>query len=289
MKLLLTGAGGQLGKEIIQMVQAMDDVHLVPFTRQQLDVTNRDAVLDAVKLTLPDIILHTAAYTQVDQAESDAENAFRVNANGSKYLAEAASQLNAKICFVSTDYVFNGEFNRPYREDDPISPLCVYGQSKALGERYIRQLCDRHFIVRTSWLYGAHGSNFVHTMIRLGKDPNIDVVKVVHDQTGCPTWTLDLAQFLVQLISSDTYGTYHAPNTGMTTWYEFAKEIFRLTGIKKQVIPVTTAEFPRPARRPEYSVLSSERMKQCGFEPLPHWEKALANYLESAVGGMATC
>ncbi len=286
MKLLLTGAGGQLGNEIIHISARQSDVKLCPLSRHELDITNRNEVIRTVAEIKPDVILNASAYTKVDQAETDREAAFQVNALGSQYLAEAARDFNCKLCHISTDYVFDGKSNRPYEEGDPMNPMTVYGHSKALGEAYVRQICVKHFIVRTSWLYSAYGSNFVHTMLRLGNNPDTEIVRVVSDQTGSPTWTFDLARCLLQLVRTEDYGTYHVSNTGSTTWYEFAKEIFRNAQIEKPVVPVDTSEFPRPAPRPTYSVLSSKKLIERGFQPLRSWNAALTAYFKSIKGAL---
>ncbi|GMA60054.1 dTDP-4-dehydrorhamnose reductase [Alicyclobacillus fastidiosus] len=270
MKLLLTGAGGQLGREIINIAKRQSDVELHPLSRRELDVTNRSQVIRTVMTIKPDVIINASAYTSVDQAETDTEDALTVNAHGSQYIAEAAQEYNCKMCHISTDYVFDGRSTRPYEENDPVNPISVYGHSKALGEKYVRQICEKHFIVRTSWLYSAYGANFVHTMLRLGNDPGVESVRVVNDQTGSPTWTFDFACFLLQLIQTEYYGTYHVSNSGSTTWYEFTKEIFRLASIAKPVVPVQTSEFPRPARRPAYSVLGSKKSWSKDFNHFDH-------------------
>jgi dTDP-4-dehydrorhamnose reductase len=284
MRVLLTGAGGQLGQEIIHIVSQRNDTVLYPLAHRELDVTDRDAVMEKVLSFTPDVILHAAAYTHVDNAEMDETTTYAVNADGSKHIAEAAVACGAKLCFISTDYVFDGELGRPYREDDPTCPLGIYGKSKERGERYVQRICPRSFVVRTSWLYGAHGSNFVRTMLRVGPNAGLEGLRVVNDQTGCPTWTRDLVVFLFQLIESDAYGIYHGSNTGAATWYEFAKAIFSYSGIDVPVTPVRSSEFPRPAKRPRYSVLAPVLLKERGFEPLRPWREALQAYFQTHGG-----
>ena len=182
-----------------------------------------------------------------------------------------------KFCYISTDYVFDGAASRPYREDDPASPRTVYGRTKLEGEKEALTACRRTFVVRTSWVYGKYGANFVKTMLSLAKTQ--PVLKVVNDQTGSPTYTRDLASFLTELVMTDRYGIYHASNTGSCTWYEFARAIFAERGISVEVVPCTTEEFPRPAPRPQYSVLGHEAMERAGFRPLRHWREALREFL----------
>lgn len=296
MRVLLTGAGGQLGSELVHLQQRKgsfhkfyevanaipDDLLLFAFRRKELDVTDKEQVAHAVADIQPDVIINAAAYTDVDGAETDPETAYAVNAEAARYLAEAARKHGARLCYISSDYVFDGESRIPYEESHPTNPHTVYGKSKAIGEQYVRELCPRYFIVRTSWLYGAYGRNFVQTILRLGTNSNMDHVRVVHDQSGCPTWTFDLAQWLIRIVDSENYGTYHLSNTGSTTWYGFATEILRQARIQKQVIPVTTEEFPRPARRPTYSVLSPQGLIQRGFPPMRSWNIALEEYMQCA-------
>jgi len=293
-RVLVTGAGGQLGREIVELAISRGDVELYFYKRAGLDVTNADAVMDVVRRHRPDVILHTAAYTAVDKAETDVETAHAVNVDGARHLAQAAEAVGSKLCHVSTDYVFSGDAGRAYREDDETSPLGVYGVSKELGEREVMKHCSRAFVVRTSWLYGAYGPNFLQTMLRIGRASVGDGVgagggvglgnagvRVVDDQTGCPTWTRDLAALMFTLVESDAYGIYHGSNTGHCTWYGFAKAIFAHAGLDVRVTPVTTAEFPRPAKRPVYSVLAPVLLEARGFTPLRPWDAALADYFRT--------
>jgi len=277
LKILITGASGQLGRELV-LLTGPTDVEIVGFGRDRLDITNLDSCRSVLVEQRPDAIIHCAAYTAVDQAESEPDAAFRVNASGSRNLAVAAEEIGARLCYVSTDYVFDGKGKAPYNEYDAPNPQTVYGKSKLAGEELVRTLCSRYFIVRTSWVYGKYGHNFVKTMLKLGGER--DSLKVVSDQIGSPTYTLDLAEFLVRLVQTERYGTYHASNTGTCSWYEFAQAIFEESGVGVTVEPCSTSDFPRPAPRPAYSVMDHSALRSNGFEPLRHWREALRHYLQ---------
>ena len=276
MKVLVTGAKGQLGTDLVLFMEELGwDVH--SFGRETLDVTDAQLVSKTFDRIRPDVVFHTAAYTQVDQAEVEEDRAFLVNAQGTKHVAQAAEAVNAKLCYISTDYVFDGRAASPYREEDEPNPISVYGQSKLAGERYVQKISSRHFIVRTAWVYGRHGRNFVSTMLQLAKTHQ--EVRVVNDQIGSPTFTEDLVRFLIQLVQTDQYGIYHATNSGSCSWYEFAKAIFEEAGIQIQVTPIRTEELPRKAQRPQYSVLDHGAIRRNGFEDLRHWRDALQDYM----------
>lgn len=279
LKILVTGASGQLGRELVQLT-APADVEIVGFGRDRLDITNLDNCRSVLAEQRPDAIIHCAAYTAVDQAESEPDAAFRVNASGSRNLAVAAEEIGARLCYVSTDYVFDGKGKAPYNEYDAPNPQTVYGKSKLAGEELVRTLCSRYFIVRTSWVYGKYGNNFVRTMLKLAGER--DSLKVVSDQIGSPTYTLDLAEFLVRLVRTERYGVYHASNTGACSWYEFAQAIFEEGGRHMTVEPCSTSDFPRPAPRPAYSVMDHSAIRSNGFEPLRHWREALRHYLKDS-------
>ncbi len=279
MKILITGAKGQLGRDLVRM--GSDTHTLVPFCRTELDVTNQEQTLSIIRSTAPNVIIHAAAYTAVDTAESHEEYAFRVNAIGARNIMVAAEQIGAKVCYVSTDYVFDGNGDKPYGEYDITHPTSVYGKSKLAGEQLTQSLSSRYFIVRTSWLYGCYGNNFVKTMLKLGAER--ESLRVVNDQIGSPTYTVDLARFLLQLVTTESYGIYHASNSGVCSWYEFAKEIFAEAGMSTSVIPCTTAEFPRPAPRPKYSVLGNMAIRTNGFRPLQSWQDALHAFMKEYV------
>jgi len=277
-RIVVTGAGGQLGQELQHL--RYEDVEIVGLDRALMDITDERNCMDTIERLRPNAIIHAAAYTAVDRAESDPDNAWLVNVEGTRNVARAAEAIGASFCYVSTDYVFNGKGIRPYSEQDPTDPQSVYGKTKLEGERLAAQLCSRTFIVRTSWVYGRYGNNFVHTMLQLANQR--DELSVVNDQTGSPTYTYDLARFLLELVQTDKFGTYHATNGGQCTWYEFAKAIFEEAGIEHvNVQPCTTEQFPRPASRPRYSVLGNQVLRQAGFQPLRHWRDALHEYISS--------
>jgi dTDP-4-dehydrorhamnose reductase len=279
MRVVVTGAAGQLGKDVL-LELARKNHQAYGLDRQQLDITIEKDVMAYISEVKPDVILHCAAYTNVDAAEENEDAAYAVNAAGTEYLAKAASQTGAKMLYVSTDYVFDGSANEPYEVDEPTKALGAYGRTKLAGEQLLQKHLDEFFIVRTAWVFGIHGNNFVKTMLRLGKERG--EVGVVHDQVGSPTYTVDLAQFMVELMETDKYGVYHATNNGICSWYEFAVEIFKQAELDVKVNPLTSDQFPRPAARPKYSVLSKKRIEQEGLKPLRDWKQALGAYLEES-------
>lgn len=274
MRIFLTGANGQLGRELARRLAGTD---YLATDLPDLDISDVAAVADRLGSYRPDAVIHGAAWTQVDAAEEKPDLAWRVNAIGTQNIAMACRQVGAAMVYISTDYVFDGKLGRPYTEFDAVNPLSVYGRSKLAGEVLARQATDRLYVLRTAWLYGD-GPNFVRTMLKLGQER--DELQVVDDQHGCPTSTVDLAEAALRLLPTGRYGTYHAVNGGATTWYGFAKKIFELAGnTRVQVSPVTTAQFVRPAPRPEYSPLDTRLLRLAlGWSPRP-WEEALAEYL----------
>ncbi|HBT17979.1 MAG TPA: dTDP-4-dehydrorhamnose reductase [Firmicutes bacterium] len=282
MKVLITGCRGQLGIELCQQLNNLNRSNkrfeLLKTDIDTLDITNSFQVHTMVTEEKPDVIINTAAYTNVDACETDELNAFRVNAIGAQNLSAAAFQIGAKMLQVSTDYVFDGTGNSPKREYDPINPQSVYGQSKALGEKLVLQTNPRHFIVRTAWLYGE-GNNFVRTMLKLASEKK--EINVVNDQIGSPTSTVDLASCIINLIKTDHYGVYHATCEGECSWYDFASRIFAMKSINIKVNPITTKELNRPAKRPAYSVLENFMLKLIGLNNFRQWEDALEEYLGS--------
>ncbi|MGS2778899.1 dTDP-4-dehydrorhamnose reductase [Robertmurraya sp. GLU-23] len=277
MLVLVTGVNGQLGYDVVKELTAKGH-EAVGVGRSELDITDESAVSSYVQNLSPEAIIHCAAYTNVDAAETDQEGAYKVNALGTKYLAEAAKFVGAKMVYVSTDYVFDGDGTEPYEVNHPTKPLGVYGETKLVGEKFLQETLEKHFIVRTAWVYGINGNNFVKTMLKLGQDRK--ELGVVYDQVGSPTYTVDLAKFLVELIDSEKYGVYHASNEGICSWHEFAVEIFKQAGMDVKVNPLTSEEFPRPAARPKYSVLSKKKIEEEGFTPLRDWKEALKEYLK---------
>ncbi|MGR9589851.1 dTDP-4-dehydrorhamnose reductase [Bacillus thuringiensis] len=277
MKVLVTGAKGQLGQDVVSLLKEQT-CEVFGFGREELNIADEKQVSEKVLLIQPDIIIHTAAYTQVDQAESDEEAAFKVNAEGTKYLAQAAEAVRAKFCYISTDYVFDGTKDTPYKADDQTNPQTVYGKSKLVGEQYTQEYCSKSYIVRTSWVFGLYGNNFVKTMLRLAEENK--ELGIVHDQVGSPTYTTDLARFIISLVQTDKYGVYHGSNSGVCSWYEFAKEIFKQSNIEIVVNPLKTEDFPRPAARPKYSVLDKGMIEENGFESFQNWKEALKDFLK---------
>jgi dTDP-4-dehydrorhamnose reductase len=275
LKIIVTGAGGQLGADVVRLAKDKG-WQVYGYARNELDVTDLEAARRIVSGVKPDAVIHAAAYTKVDQAETEQDEAYRVNAAGTRNIALAAEEAGARLCYVSTDYVFDGTADQPYREYDQPHPLSVYGKSKLAGEEFVRSLSSKYFIVRTAWVYGEHGQNFVKTMLRLAREQ--DELRVVHDQIGSPTYTVDLAEFLLELVRTDYYGIYHATNTGSCSWYEFAQAIFAEAGIDVKVNPITTDQFPRPAKRPKYSVLDHMAIRAHGLTDLRHWREALRAY-----------
>ena len=274
MKIFLTGANGQLGRELQKRLQGTD---FLATDMQELDITDEAAVSAMIGQYRPDAVIHGAAWTQVDAAEEKVDLAFKVNAIGSQNIALACRECGAAMVYISTDYVFDGQLGRAYVETDATNPLSIYGKSKYAGEVLARQANDRLFVLRTAWLYGD-GPNFVRTMLKLGQER--EELQVVDDQYGCPTSTVDLAEAALRIIRTKRYGTYHAVNSGVTTWYGFAKKIFELAGnTKVKVTPVTTEQFVRPAPRPAYSPMDTRLLRLAlGWSPRP-WEEALAEYL----------
>jgi dTDP-4-dehydrorhamnose reductase len=276
---LVTGANGQLGQELVHL-HTDESIRIIGYGRDALDITDMASCRRILQEQRPDAVIHCAAYTAVDQAESEPDEAYRINAAGTRNVAVAAEEIGARFCYISTDYVFDGYGSAPYSEYDRTEPKTVYGKSKWAGEQLAQTLCSRYYIVRTSWVYGQYGNNFVKTMLKLGSER--DRLKVVSDQLGSPTYTLDLAKFLLTLVQTDSYGIYHASNTGVCSWFEFAQAIFEESGMAVTVEPCTTADFPRPAPRPAYSVMDQRAIRYSGLEPLRPWRDALQHYLQNS-------
>jgi len=268
-KVLLTGANGMLGRDVMALLAPRHQV--LPYPRQTLDVTDPAQVRAAFETARPEAVIHCAAYTNVDGAESHREEAFRVNALGARHVAVAAQAAGADLAYVSTDYVFDGSAGE-YTEFDP---------SKRAGEEEVRAHCRRHFVVRSAWLYGAHGRNFVWTILRAAGER--DRLEVVDDQVGTPTWTRDLARVLGDLLETEAYGTYHASAEGACSWYAFARAILGARGVSTPVAAVTTEQVPRPARRPASAVLRNLCLEALGIRMRP-WEEALAEFLAATPG-----
>lgn len=276
MKILITGSNGMLGHDLIEVLKNKHELILT--TSKTLDITNKQQVIDFLHDYKLDIVINSAAYTDVDGCEANKELAFNVNGEGVKNLSLACSEINAVLLHISTDYVFNGENNRPWIENDDVDPISVYGESKLKGEEYIREILDKYFIVRTAWLYGVNGRNFPKTMLELAKNHN--EITVVYDEIGSPTYTPDLAKAISQLIETDYYGIYHITNSDYCSWCEFASYIFKIANVDVNVTPVTASEFSRPAPRPHYSVLENKNWIKNGFKPLRNYKEAIKEYIE---------
>ena len=277
MKIIVTGVNGQLGNDVLDLLQNLDYKDVIGIDINELDITDQSAVNDFFKLNKPDIIIHCAAYTAVDKAEDNVDMCMNVNVQGTKNLVDQARKYKSKFVYISTDYVFDGDKETPYTIEDSPSPKSIYGKSKLLGEIETRKY-DHHFIIRISWVFGKNGFNFVKTMLRLGNEK--DEINVVNDQFGSPTYTRDLSKLIVEIINTEKYGTYHATNEGTCSWYEFAKEIFDYTKNPIIVHPINTEKYPTKAKRPKNSVLDKSSLDRNGLKRLPEWKDALKRYLK---------
>ena len=282
MKVLVTGVKGQLGYDVVGELNKRGH-ESIGVDVEEMDITDKKAVNDVIKQVMPDAIVHCAAWTAVDLAEDEdkKEKVFAINGKGTKYIAEVAKEINAKMTYISTDYVFDGQGEKPWMADcKDYAPLNVYGESKLAGELAVSETLDKYFIVRIAWVFGKNGNNFIKTMLKLGK--NYDTLRVVCDQIGTPTYTYDLARLLVDMIETEKYGYYHATNEGgYVSWCDFAKEIFSQAGYKTKVNAVTTEEYGlSKAKRPYNSRLDKSKLIENGFTPLPTWQDALRRYLE---------
>lgn len=280
MKVLILGAGGMLGTDVVGAARAAG-LEVRALDRSDLDVTIPERVNEVFHTEVPEAVINCAAWTDVDRAEEEPGAAEEVNVEGAANVARAADEVGARVLYVSSDYVFDGSKDSPYLESDRVAPLSVYGRSKALGEEMTLSGNQRSFVVRTSWLFGTGGSNFVETMLRLGSEDG--QVRVVDDQVGCPTWTGHLADGLIQLIDSERFGVHHMAAAGRCSWYEFAREIFDQAGMAVTVDPASTAEFDRKANRPAFSALESERREAI---ELPSWRAGLSAYLDAGAGDL---
>jgi dTDP-4-dehydrorhamnose reductase len=278
-KVLVTGANGMLGQDLCPILED-EGYEVVETDIQNLDITNPEMVSQVLNSEQPDIVIHCAAYTNVDKAEEDLETARKINAYGTENLAKVCGENGITMVYISTDYVFSGNGTKPYLPTDETAPLNNYGLTKWEGEEAVRKYVPKHFITRTSWLYGIHGKNFVETMLSLADKQEL---KVVDDQIGCPTWTVELSNGIVKILKTENYGTYHICGSGKTSWYGFAKEIFDQykkispsplegEGWGEGLKPCTTNEFPRPAKRPAYSVMENNKICR-------NWKAALKDYL----------
>lgn len=293
MRILISGANGQLGKELTRILNTgFAEIGEIPCTLKNadiintdvdnLDITNINDVLSFVENERPQVIINCSAFTNVDLCETDKDTAFNVNSLGPRNLAIAAQKVNTKLIHISTDYVFSGDGNEPYCEYDICNPQSIYGKTKYLGEQYVKEFCSKYFIVRTSWLYGYEGNNFVKTIMNLAEQR--ESIKVVNDQRGNPTNANDLAYHILKLVDSNEYGIYHCTGNGECSWYDFACKIVEYANINCEVMPCTTEEFPRPAKRPSYSSLNNMMLKNTIGDKMRFWQDALKNFIKNYEG-----
>ncbi len=282
-QILLIGANGQVGTELQTVLNSVGNVQTL--TRSTLDLTHQDAIRQTIQKIQPDIIVNSAAYTAVDKAEAEPELAYQINAIAPTIVAETSQKINASLLHISTDYVFDGTKNTPYLEKDQTNPLSIYGKSKLEGELGIQSVGGKFCILRTAWVYGVAGQgNFVKTMLRLGREK--EQLKVVIDQVGSPTWSRDIAETIAELIKVEATGIYHFTNSGVASWYDFAIAIFaeaKALGMPlkiEQILPITTAEYPTPAKRPAYSVLSGRKITEAIEQCPPYWRNSLQKMLK---------
>ncbi|MBQ7066435.1 MAG: dTDP-4-dehydrorhamnose reductase [Lachnospiraceae bacterium] len=277
-KIIVTGCNGQLGRAVNLHYANSTEYEFVNTDVGELDITNIDKVMELAREVKPYAIINCAAHTNVDGCETDADNAFKINAIGPRNLSIAATETGAKMVHISTDYVFSGDGTRPYTEFDPVGPKAMYGITKLAGENFVKEFAKDYFIIRTAWLYGD-GKNFIKTMLRLAETN--EMVRVVNDQFGTPTSTKELAKAIACLLPTENYGVFHGTCEGVTNWADFAKEIFRQAGKSTKVEPISTAEFGAPAARPAYSVLENYMFKLTTDFMFADWESALTDYMKT--------
>lgn len=275
MKVLVTGVKGQLGYDVVKDLEKRGH-QPIGVDRDEMDLMDNEAIRTFIMNLKPEAIIHCAAYTAVDKAEEEVETCYQINAEAVKVISECAKELDVKLIYISTDYVFDGTKEGEYVETDVPNPINVYGASKLKGEQYVQTLLEKYYIVRISWVFGVNGNNFIKTMRRLGSER--DELNIINDQVGSPTYTADLAPLLVDMMETDKYGIYHATNEGTCSWYEFAKEIFKQSGIEVKVNPITTDQYPTAAKRPMNSKMSKQKLKQENFRLLSNWKSALERY-----------
>ncbi len=276
MKILIIGHKGMLGSDLLEMCKN-NKFDVVGVDADELDITDLRNTKEKVTQIKPTVVINCAAYTNVDGCEENIDLAYKVNGLGARNLAIATNEVNAKLVHISTDYVFDGEGNEELKEYDLVNPLSVYGKSKLMGEEMIKSFHNKYFILRTQWLYGKNGNNFVETMLKLSKER--DSLMVVDDQIGSPTFTKDLCKAILEVINTENYGIYHVSNSGQASWYQFAKDIFELSNININLKPCITEQFPRPAHRPKYSVMDNNMLRINGFNELRNYKEALEEYL----------
>lgn len=277
LKILVTGAKGQLGTDMVKRLEEMG-LEYQGVDQEDFDLTNREAVFNYLKDCRPEAVIHCAAYTAVDKAEDDQELCYSVNVKGTSYLAQVCREINAKLLYLSTDYIFDGSGETPFETDSKPNPINHYGLTKYQGELEIQKYLDAFFIVRISWVFGKYGPNFVKTMINLAQKQ--DEIKVVADQIGSPTYTYDLSLLLAEMIQTEQYGVYHATNEGYCSWYQLAKESIEIAGYHCKVVPIASSDYPTRAVRPKNSRLSKNSLDKAGFNRLPHYSEALRGFIQ---------
>lgn len=277
MKVLVTGVTGQLGYDVVKELKKRKIDHL-GVSSKEFDISDFEQTRKFILTHQPDVVIHCAAYTAVDQAEEEVQIAEKVNVLGTNHIALVCKEIDAKMVYISTDYVFDGKSTVPYEVEDKTNPMSVYGKTKRDGENKVRDLVKKHFIVRISWVFGKNENNFIKTMLRIGKQQ--EEISVVADQIGSPTYTVDLSVLLVSMIQTEKYGTYHATNEGYCSWAQLAEEIFRVARYETKVRHITSSAYPTKAMRPLNSRLSKKSLEDSGFCKLPNWQDAVARYLK---------
>ena len=274
--ILVTGSTGQLGSDVVKELLKRGYSTLSP-NRSELNLCSEDSIRNYILNSNCEAIVHCAAYTQVDKAEDEKDLCIKINATATKHIVKCAKILDIPMIYISTDYVFDGTKDGEYTENDETNPINIYGESKLAGEKYVQEILDKYYIVRTSWVFNINGKNFIETMLRLSKANN--QLSIVNDQIGSPTYTKDLSRLLVDMLETSKYGLYHATNEGYCSWYEFANTIFKLANINIDIKAINSNEYASRAKRPLNSKLSKDKLIEYGFKPLPHWEDALKDYL----------
>lgn len=274
--ILVTGSTGQLGSDVVKELLKRGYSTLSP-NRSELNLCSEDNIRNYILNSNCEAIVHCAAYTQVDKAEDEKDLCIKINTTATKHIVKCAKILDIPMIYISTDYVFDGTKDGEYTENDETNPINIYGESKLAGEKYVQEILDKYYIVRTSWVFNINGKNFIETMLRLSKANN--QLSIVNDQIGSPTYTKDLSRLLVDMLETSKYGLYHATNEGYCSWYEFANTIFKLANINIDIKAINSNEYASRAKRPLNSKLSKDKLIEYGFKPLPHWEDALKDYL----------
>ena len=281
MKVLVTGVKGQLGYDVVKRLEMLD-IECKGVDIDDFDLTNEEQTTSYIVDYKPDVVVHCAAFTAVDRAEDDRELCYKINVDGTKYVANACKELDAKMVYISTDYVFEGQGTEAFKVDDTKKPINYYGETKSLGEDVVIELLEKFFIIRISWVFGVNGHNFVKTMLKLGAER--DSLTVVDDQIGSPTYTYDLAELIASMIQTDKYGIYHATNEGYCSWCEFTKEIMKIGKRNCDVKPILSKDYPAKAARPFNSRMDKSKLDENGFSRMRSWQEAVKDYIERELG-----